>query len=196
MDRRTTLTSLGSVLAGFTAGCLAEAPSDLPAESGEGTRLSFESRSWKDPNDVQVIEPGLGYGSDLGSEYVTVITDRAGIDRFDFDYIESQPEIEGRLVAFIRETDLERACLLVIQMVLPSGSMNLELESVEREAEHALHAYTRTPHISGGTSEALRTTIVSRVFLEGPDAIDRVAVTHTNEKQEEDETTTFTTSVA
>lgn len=197
MDRRTTLSTVGGALVGVVAGCLTSFPPDSGDDGDrEGDPLQYEVRYSKDPNDVLLVEPGLGHGSAIESPYATVITDAAGRDRFDYDYMNDQEDIDDGIVTFVEETRFEEACLVVVQTVLPSGTMDFELEAVRRESDKAIHAYTTTPPISGGTGEVLRATIFTRVFLDGSAAPDRVTVTYSNDPNAGGGTTTFTSDDA
>lgn len=179
MNRRETLSSVGTILAGLTVGYLS-APASEPSRNGGGreSQLEYESRYVKDPIDEQIIEPGIGLESEIESFYATVITESEKTDRFDFEYIRTQEEIDDELVWFVTETDFEEACLLVVQTVLSSGSMDFELTDIERGSVDAIYAYTKTPPTTGGTGEALSASIIARVYLERPHSIDRATVTH------------------
>lgn len=115
MKRRTSLSLLGSALIGITAGCLTT-PSSDQEDSGddEDCQLQHKVRYSMDPNDVKLIKSGLGHESGAELYYVTLLVDTVDTERFNYEYMEDQEDVDDEVIAFIQDTDFEEAYFVVI----------------------------------------------------------------------------------
>lgn len=115
MKRRTSLSLLGSALIGITAGCLTT-PSSDQGDSGddEDCQLQHKVRYSMDPNDVKLIKSGLGHESGAELYYVTLLVDTVDTERFNYEYMEDQEDVDDEVIAFIQDTDFEEAYFVVI----------------------------------------------------------------------------------
>lgn len=206
MNRRAVLAGAGTLAVGPVGGCLGgsgdaggdatgteEDRSTAGEDDVEGTPVQFEARSTNDAFDVPIVEGGLAHHSNEDGYYATLVTDRDGLDRFDFEYMEDQPDIDDETVGLVRETAFDEAFLLVVQTILPSGSMSLELETVGRLSDREIAAAVRTPPIEGGDAEAVRATIFARVQWGDAPAPERARITYYNDPNNGGEATVFRT---
>lgn len=188
MDRRTALSAIALPLLAGVSGCTNGAFPIVDAGSTPREEaVRYETRYWKDPNDVPVIEGGLSAETPDERRYATLVTTPAEVSRFHLDYVERVAGAD--VAAYVRETDFEGAFLLVLQVVLPSGSMDYEVERIDRKSEGRMDVATITPPIAGGTGEVLRATVVVRVTLADAAVPKRITITYANDPYHGGETT-------
>lgn len=135
--------------------------------------------------DSQILKDGLSAGSDR-HQHVVLLEPEAETDRFESEQLDSEVE------KFVSETNSETENLLAIQVTLPSGSTEYEVEGVGiRDGQvHVRTSYVNNP---GPQNEVLETELVR--FAAPSDRSATGVVVHAENYPYADQTqTTFTPS--
>lgn len=104
-----------------------------------------------------VSEPQYATSEELHSG--VLLTNSTGVNQI-------SPEVrDGEIGTFVRNTDFERACLLIIQTRLPSAG-TFDLESVEKADDETIRAVSVVESTPGPSAETNR-TVVARVVYSG-----------------------------